>query len=44
MRHSEKFGGAERLGMHVGRVELSIDLPSLDFFQGNLLLDVFEHH
>ena len=37
MRHSEEFcGGAERLGVHVGRVELSIDLPSLDLFQGNL--------
>ena len=35
VRHSEEFGGAERLGVHVGRVELFIDLPSLDLFQGN---------
>ena len=44
MRNSEEFGGAKRLSVHVGRVELSIDLPSLDLSQCNLLFDVIKHH
>ena len=44
MRHSKKFGGAERLGVHIGRVELSVDFPGLDLSQCNLLFDIIEHH
>ena len=42
--HSKEFGGAERLGVHVGRVKLSIDIPILDLSQCILLFDVIEHN
>ena len=44
MCHSKKFGGAEWLGVHIGRVELSVDFPGLDLSQCNLLFDIIEHH
>ena len=41
MGPSEEFSGAKGLGVHIGRVEFSIDLSGLDLSQRDLLL---EHH
>ncbi len=45
MSHGQKFGGAERLGVHVSSVKLSVDLASFNLSQHDLLFfDVIEDH
>ena len=35
---------AKRFGVHIGYVKLSVDFPSLDLSQCNMLFDVIKHH
>ena len=44
MGHREEFSGAKGLGVHIGRVEVFVDVSSLDLSQCDLILDIIEHH
>ena len=44
MGHGWERGGAERLRVKVGVVELAEDLASFDLARRDLLFDVVEHH
>ena len=44
VRHVLECGGAERLGVKIRIVELSVDLASFDLTKSYLFLDVIEHH